>query len=592
MLKARGVLVGLWIAASLATGGMAQSGNAAKQEAPDTPLFRLEVRRVPLDVVVTDKQGNPVKGLTKKDFIVKEDGKPQRVQTFEAEDGLATSYVPPKLPALPANTFINVPKTPERGPLYILYYDMVNTELSDQMLARKQLLSFIDHAPEGVRFALFVNAAGLHLIQGFTTDRELLKRAITNNKGPAPHVPQVFIYGNVYGHWDAMASLSNMSFLAEYLQGMDGRKNLIWMADHFPIPVSATLVGSGQIATASAAPQWYSVGANGGPEVLDLTDLLKENVERTYTALMRAQVAVYPLDLKGVTGGEATGAGADTILDHQNYDIIAASTGGRAFYGNNSATDLMLRAVKDGATYYSMTYAPSNTKFDDTKRNIEVQLVGKDPSQYQLRYRTYYFARSDHAVQKEHKKEPVQANFLKQKAQDTLFANIEHGAPMLHDLLFSAHVDTVGKPEMATEAQMRLLEDTPNYFKTRKHGQSPRKLKPVKLQKYVIDYGVIDPQLKAIAGQTNREPVLEFAAAAYDDRGTLLSGMLNRGVPTGQRADKKKGRALFHAIQELDVPPGATYIRLAVRDTLTDRTGAMEVKLPVGSQNDLAKMEQ
>jgi hypothetical protein len=61
--------------------------------------------------------------------------------------------------------------------------------------------------------------------------------------------------------------------------------------------------------------------------------------------------------------------------------------------------------------------------------------------------------------------------------------------------------------------------------------------------------------------------------------------MLNQGVPTGNGG---KQEALFHAIQELEVPPGAAYIRLAVRDTLTNRTGTLEVRLPLKAETDTA----
>ncbi|MGA9671985.1 MAG: hypothetical protein WBQ94_22425, partial [Terracidiphilus sp.] len=116
---------------------------------------------------------------------------------------------------MPTNTFVNLPTEPERGPLYVLYYDMVNTPMDDQMTAHKQLLDFIDHAPAGSRFALFVNAAGLHLVQGFTSDHALLHAAILA-KGPGPHVPDVFMYGANYGWEDAGASLHCLKFIAEY----------------------------------------------------------------------------------------------------------------------------------------------------------------------------------------------------------------------------------------------------------------------------------------------------------------------------------------------------------------------------------------
>src|SRR4051794_38780872 len=69
------------------------------------PVFRLQVRRVPIDVVVLDKNGNPVHGLKKSDFVVKEDGKAQHVLSFDAFDGTKPAYTPPKLPPLPPNTF-------------------------------------------------------------------------------------------------------------------------------------------------------------------------------------------------------------------------------------------------------------------------------------------------------------------------------------------------------------------------------------------------------------------------------------------------------------------------------------------------------
>jgi VWFA-related protein len=201
----------------------------------ESPTFRLDVRRVPVDVVVTDKQGNPVRGLHVDDFAVKEDKTDQTILSFDYQDGSAPSYVPPKLPALPANTYVNLPTEPEQGPLYVLYYDMVNTPIEDQMSAHKQLLDFIDNAKPGTRFALFVNAAGLHLIQGFTSDHARLHAAILS-KGPGPHVPEVFLYGNTYGFTDAGAALHCLTFLADYLSGIPGRKNLLWLSSVFPIP--------------------------------------------------------------------------------------------------------------------------------------------------------------------------------------------------------------------------------------------------------------------------------------------------------------------------------------------------------------------
>ena len=543
------------------------------------PLLHLDVRRVPLDVVVTDKQGNPVVGLWKDDFVVKEDKVPQTILAFDYQDGSTPSYLPVKLPPLPPNTFVNVPTEPERGPLYILYYDMVNTPMDDQMNAHKQLLDFVDQAQPGARFALFVNAHGLHMIQGFTSNHALLRTAILS-KGPGPHLPDVFMYGRNYGYTDAGAALQCLKFIADYVNGIPGRKNLIWLSSVFPIPVGPSMTGPNT-----------NVRMGGGfssstPQTSDLTYLLSENIEKTYSAMMRSQVALYPVDLEGMNPENDP---ADMMVKGQAEDDIAAATGGHAYYLGNSLKLLINKAVENGESYYTLSYAPSNSKYDGSERAVEVSLANARRDKYTLSYRTGYYAVSDDQVQEMDKKNVVQSRFMAAKTADTLYANIEHGAPMVHDLLFSTHLATEGKPKMATAEQMAQLQDSPAYFRTRKKNSPPPKpLPPVMLQKYRIGYGIVDAQLKTLATLKGKPAELEFAAAAYDADGRLLNSILNQGqVPTG---NGKSGKAppFFHAEQELEVPPGAASIRLAVRDTFSNRMGTLEVMLPLKPETTTA----
>jgi VWFA-related protein len=555
-----GILLAL-ISSAAAAQSKTSSKTIAKPNDKDLVL-RVQVRRVPVDVVVLDKQGNPILGLKKNDFVVKEDSRPQHVLTFDWFDGSAPSFVPPKAPAMPVNTFINLPTVPERGPLYVLYYDMVNTPIGDQMAFRQELLRFIDDAPPGTRIALFVNARGLHLVQGFTTDHALLRDAVLRN-GSEAYFPKVFIYAENYGHWDVGAALSSLNFIAEYLGGIPERKNLIWLSSAFPIPVG---------------PKLISVGGD-PPQVYDLTELTRDLVKHTYAALMRSQIALYPVSLTGVAGG------GDAMLDHDDMERIASSTGGRASYSDNRERFQIEKAFEHGRSYYTLTYSPDNAKYDGSERKIQVALAKK--CDCTLTYRNVYYAVSDDEVQLIHKKEVPQARFLAAKAADTLYASIEHGAPLMHDLLFSAHLAAVGELHMATVEQMQQLEDAPAYFHTRRRSHSQKPLTPVKLQKYVIDYGVIDPHLRALAAK--KPSVLEFAAAAYDNDGRLMNSMLNEGALSGERPIQAKSQALFHAVQELEVPAGAEFIRLAVRNTLNNRTGTLEVKLPLKVETETAQ---
>ncbi len=537
-------------------------------------VFRTSVRRVPLDVVVLDKSGNAVRGLTRNDFVVEEDRKPQNVLSFEFFDGAAPTFVPPKVPPLPSNTYVNLPPAPERGPLYVLYYDMVNTPLTRQMEAQKQLLDFVDHAQPGTRFALFANMAGMHLVQGFTSDHTLLRAAILS-KGPGPHLPNVFLYGDNYGYEDAGAVLSNLKFLAEYLNGIPGKKNLLWLSSVFPIPVGATMTGHNS-----------NTGVGGGfssstMQINDLGYLLSQGIKETYAALASSQVALYPVDLNGVQGG------GDVVTNYQHEDDIAEATGGHAYYANNRVAELLDKAVDNGESYYSLTYSPTNTKYDGLERHIRVTLADKDKNCV-LTYRTLYYGVSDDEVQESHAKQAMQQRFLAAKKTDTLYATVEHGAPLMHDLLFVAHMSTSGEPRMASAEEMKQLEDSPAYFRTRKKNQNPKPLTPVNLQRYVINYDVIDPQLRAEAAQ-QKSPVLEFAAAAYNNDGTLLNSILNTGAIASERRPDGKVDTRFLAVQQLEVPPGAAYIRLVVRNPQNDRTGALELRLPLKQETQTAQ---
>jgi VWFA-related protein len=558
----------------------------AQQPPPATSdlTIRTTVRRVVEDVVVTDDKGNAVHGLMLGDFLLKEDGQTQQILSFDVHDGSKPDYIPPKVPPLPPNTYVDVPGAPEQGPLYVLLYDMVNTELTDQAYARKALFKFIDNKPAGTRFAIFLNTDKTSLIQGFTQDRELLHDALTR-PGPGPHLPNAFLNGGNYGKGNDGATLSLFNQLARYLDEVPGRKNLIWMSSAFPL---------------NLYPQAGS-------------SISQDDVKQTIALMTHAQIALYPVDLQGVqvdgggiggvNGGDSVGTtspnGSNVLegtgmtpasghqggtasvsqaaMQHLALDGLAEATGGHAYYSDNDITDEIDKATDAGSSYYTLSYSPSNTKEDGLQRNIKITM---EETKYKAAYRRFYYLLPAEKLQPAAKAGSYAATHPVTNQADTLYANIEHGAPMLHDLIFSAHVRTDGKLKFATKQQMEQLVDEPAYFRTR-HKNSSLQLPPaMKLQKYVIDYRVIDAQLKSRAAQTGKEPKLEFAAAGYDVSGRMVNGVLNDATAEPPKPGEKEA-AMFRVEQEVDLPLEAAWLRVAVRDTLTDRTGTLEIHLPL-----------
>ncbi len=205
---------------SLASALAAQSSDAASH----TPnlVIQTTVSRVIEDVVVTDIHGNPVRNLGRGDFALREDNKPQKLLSFEEHDSARPDFVPPP-PPLPPNTFVDLPTAPEQSSLLIILYDMVNMELPEQAYARTALFRFIDSKPPGTRIAIFSSTDRMRLIQGFTQDKSLLHTALSST-GPEPHLPNVFLYGANYGKGSEEATSSLFIQLAEYLEGVPGRK--------------------------------------------------------------------------------------------------------------------------------------------------------------------------------------------------------------------------------------------------------------------------------------------------------------------------------------------------------------------------------
>lgn len=578
-----------------------QATQSSPTAQPQTDLtFKSVVNRVILDVVVTDSLGKPVHGLTQQDFSIAEDGNPQQILSFDVHD-LETATNFPKLPPLPPNTFVNVPSAPERGPLYVLLLDLVNTAVVDQMYARQQLLKFINDKPSGTRFAVFVLADGLHLVQGFTEDKQRLSAALDLGK-PKSHIPRVFLYGRNYGCGDGQMMVSVLAFVSRYLDGLPGRKNLIWFSGAFPIDLF--------------------------PSDDNTSVSFRDQVKVALDIMAQSQIAIYPVDSAGVEvgnpddpcgkgsegmvtasrgagnssgsaqGSQGSGASssgsAQTAVGNAFTSIsssqavqsdIARATGGRAFYSDNGLKDVLDQAVENGANYYTLTYAPSNQNYNGALRRISVELAKKG---YQLSYRRSYFAYDpDFSLVDKISFDRIAAGSQPpppRKVGDSLYANMQHGAPLAHQLFFRTHIHTVGAPAMATVAQMANLEDQPAYFRVRRKNKAVKPLAPIKLQSYVIDYTFMAGAPRGAAGHAIRPPKLEVAAAAFDDDGRMLNGMVDVSASTEPATVAQNPQGIYRVQQQLDVPLTAASIRVALRDVSTDRIGAMEIPLPLAPE--------
>jgi VWFA-related protein len=578
---------------------MAQS-SSEHDNSPVTTI-RAYSNIVVVDVIVTDSQGNPVRGLKKSDFTLLESKQPQAIRTLEEHGASANERFTPE-PALPPGLFSNKAPAPTSGPVNVLLLDYLNTPLSAQPYARKQLLHFLDEAPAGVPIAIFALTNRLMMLHGFTSDFSVLKAALDPKDGGAPQASNVLTdplnggnmrdttlstaYSEAASFSDAAAAiitpeivanisrfesmqasfqedmrvrytLDGLELLARYLVGIPGHKNVIWYTAGFPLRIE---------------PDVSEADSGGDPN--DSTVQNDEELRKTDNLLTRAQVAVYPVDARGLmtdpslnfaSNDSPSTAPGDflqrTAQERLTMEAMAEDTGGRAFYNTNNLSQAVEKSVEFGSNYYTLTYSPSNIKWDARFRSIKLAV---DQPKVSLTYRNGYYAVDPN----DHRKFIASLAATSAPTPRAMVTAMMHGGPNPAEILFKERIRPATSP----------LSDAP--LKTNQTNPDPK----VNIKGPFREYGIdLVPDATAFTCQQdeagNYHCAVEVWTFVYNSDGEKLITASNRLFRRLSPDDYKKmltGGMAFH--QAISVPAkGNYYIRTAVHDMVSDRVGAVEV---------------
>jgi VWFA-related protein len=587
MCSIRGCLLGLVVLSVFP----ASSQTAAPDSTSQQTTFRANVRRVLVDVVVTNSKDEPVTGLPREQFQVFEDGQPQVLTSFEEHSGLPDmSALQAKLPP---NTFSNLPLAKAGDAANILLLDALNTQMSDQSYVHAQMIKYIKGIRPGTRLAIFTLAAQLRFVQGFTGDPAVLMAAVNgqksagnpqlspllqtstqidaDNRGVAQMEEMAASSGSAQIQASANAlrefqqetvssqtdvrvktTLEAMQQLARYVQAIPGRKNVIWFSGSFPLTILGNL-GSGQD--------------------------FQEELEKTANMLSAAQVAIYPVGAQGLAPDRqfdfsgpqppkiASVAAEQQMTQYQTSDLqtgmtqrnaataamddLARNTGGEAFYNTNGLNDALERVLNHGTHYYTLSYSPPTKNMDGRLRHIEVKVSG---ATYRLSYRRGYYAKDQMFVQSE----------LPKPNGDPLRPLMDHGTPDSTAVLYT----------------MRVLPASPQPAPGGQRAGDNENLKgPV--TRYCVAFAVsadhltLDPAPDGV-----RHGNLEVTLLGYDRDGKPLNWMvrmLQLTLPPDRYA-VAQARGVSFAL-EIDVPTAAVYLRSGVLDQGSSRAGTLEIPL-------------
>jgi VWFA-related protein len=396
-----------------------QSDSHVAQKAP---ALRVLTRLVQISVIADDGNGKPVTGLTKDDFKIFDQGQEQKINFF-AEQSIqslpANSAAAAPAPDIYSNRFEQKAGAPTSATVILM--DTRNTRSQDMAYARKQVDKFLSQIQPEDRVALYsLRASRLTILHDFTDDASSLKTAlngVTNMEdfriGASEPEPSDTGDSNLNASADAANARIAQFYMddrveqtalaiktiADHLKGLPGRKNLIWVSGSFPIQI---LTAEGPTPQAPNAPG--SGGGSGAAVPGPITGVASyaDQIEDAARSLNTANVAVYPVDARGLIGNpigvNKAGPRAKTASSfpaRDNFDTMntfAERTGGRAFYNTNDIQGAVRKAIDDSSATYTLGYYPANTNWDGKFREIKVRT---DKSGVHLRYRLGYYAIPD-----------------------------------------------------------------------------------------------------------------------------------------------------------------------------------------------------
>ena len=376
----------------------AQQGQTPDQQA----TFRARIDSVMVDVSVTDKQGKPVTDLTAADFEIKENNKPQTVETFKYVGIDDTPIDASTVPEIVSMSDQERETAQDDRRIIVIFLDDYHTHLTASMRIRGQLAAFVRSLNPRDLVAIVTPLMPVSLIT-FSHDLEGIANQIMSFQGRkydyTPKYPvessAQFLDPRTIEQTRNTVVISELQAVCAYLGTLrDGRKSLLY--------VSEGLTGDVQNATIMGGSS-STIGTGG----LNSQALQQEFLD-IFQAASRSNTAIYTMDPRGMAAmaiepGDPGGGTTSMTLDRQLLTTetdalreIADNTGGRAILVNEPK-DMLKQMLRDSSAYYLLGYTSTERYRDGKFHPISVKVNRKD---VEIRARKGYYAYSADEVAK------------------------------------------------------------------------------------------------------------------------------------------------------------------------------------------------
>ena len=384
-------------------------GFAGLMAAQEPSSFRINTRLVEVDVVVRSRDG-AVTGLTKDDFRILDNGRPQAIATFGIRSSArnAVANAAPLPPGTISNRVDHSGEEPVAATVILL--DRLNTDVADQSYFTKEMLKYIKTMQPGEHVAIFTLLENLRIVQDFTDDPQRLLAAASHSPAEqslplassdesvlktqadsirnmpsmdagnaAALVLTAEVAKNAVTEMEdsekknrALLTSAALEDIARHLRGLPGRKKLVWVSGGFPI---GALEANTRHDDEFGAETAHAVRAlNNGNVAVYAVDPRGLVAYGTNPAILTPNTYTGQSIFSQVQRPDPVGLNAPNIA---GMNLFASGTGGRAIYGTNDLVGAIKTAMEDDDVVYTIGFYPTVQKMDGSYHKLSVKVDRK-----------------------------------------------------------------------------------------------------------------------------------------------------------------------------------------------------------------------
>lgn len=422
---------------------MAQRPQNPQPRQPETgqeEVIRISTSLVQTDVVVTDKNDRILPDLKLEDFELYDNGRKQELKFMEfvgVDTGRRTEGTRPSLPAAAQPDVVSGISAKDLKRVIAFVVDDLTIPILDLPTVRNLLLDFVNNKmTDGDLVAIVRVVGGKGLLQQFTTDRQLLRRAIATIR-PVSHPQGVsdtpdpgYIKGlstfnpedlarmelddqltdapenltindDVNRYFRGLSALTTAGFVLESLKEVPGRKNLVIISGG--IPLFEVNASGSQYSNVSSLLGILSDRAFRGGVVINTLDPRGLSASRGVAGFLETGTRTdYASDILQRPTGFGRGGDADQAAfgpmlagagERLGLDTVSKATGGVSVANTNDFSAGLEKILARSSGYYTLAYSP-NEKFDGKFHKIEIRV---HRSGVKLFHPDRYIAKDDQA---------------------------------------------------------------------------------------------------------------------------------------------------------------------------------------------------